>query len=122
MKTNELMNAWIENSKVAMGPARELSEISQRNFARLSEHNMALSKEYMEMTTRTLQALATARDPRTLVNEQISLAKEMGDKLLSNAELYSKLASEAQEELVAWVDKSAQEAVAKAGEAAAKVG
>lgn len=121
MKANELMNTWIENSKAAMGPARELSEITQRNFGRLSEHNMALTKEYMEMSARSLQALTSVRDPRALVTEQVNLAKEMGDKLMSNAELYTKLATEAQEELVAWVEKSAEEAVAKVGEAAEKV-
>jgi phasin family protein len=121
MKANELMNAWIENSKAAMGPARELSEIAQRSFGRLSEHNMALTKEYMEMSARSLQVLSSVRDPRALVTEQVNLAKEMGDKLISNAELYTKLATEAQEELVAWVEKSTDEAVAKVGEAAAKV-
>ena len=116
-----MMNSWIENSKAAMGPARELSEITQRSFGRLSEHNMALTKEYMEMSARSLQTLTSVRDPRALVTEQVNLAKEMGDKLMSNAELYTKLATEAQEELVAWVEKSAEEAVAKVGEAADKV-
>ncbi len=121
MKANELMNAWIENSKSVMAPARELSEITQRTFGRLSERNMALTKEYMEMSARSLQMLTSVRDPRALVTEQVNLAKEMGDSLMANAESYTKMATEAQQELVSWAEKSAATAVAKAGEAAEKV-
>lgn len=120
MKANELMNAWIENSKAAMAPARELSEITQRTFGRLSEQNMALTKEYMEMSNRSLQLLTSVRDPRALATEQVNLAKEMSDTLMENAEAYTKMATEAQQELVSWVEKSAEAAVVKAGEAAEK--
>jgi phasin family protein len=120
MKANELMNAWIENSKAAMGPARELSEITQRSFSRLSEHNMNLTKEYMDMSARSLQVLTSIRDPRALVTEQVNLAKELGDKMMSSAEQYTKLATEAQGELVAWMEKSAEDAVTKVSEAAEK--
>ena len=117
MKSTDVMNAWIENSKAAMEPARELGELTKRAFAKMSEQQMAVTKEYMEFSVRGLQLLSAARDPKTLVNDQVALAKEMGEKMLANAETYSKLATEAQAEFAAWAEKAAETAVAKAGEA-----
>jgi phasin family protein len=120
MKANEMMNTWFENSKAAMAPARELGAITQRSFGRLTEHNMALTRDYMELSARSLQMLTNTRDPRAMVNEQVNLAKEMGDKLLANAEEYAKMATETQEELVTWAEKATEAAVAKAEETVGK--
>jgi phasin family protein len=64
--------------------------------------------------------LTNTRDPRALVNEQVNLAKEIGDKLLANAEEYTKMATETQEELVSWAEKATEAAVAKAEETVGK--
>ncbi len=120
MKANDLMNSWIENSKSAMAPARELSEMTQRIFEKMSEQQMAMTKEYMDLGLRGVQMLSAARDPRTLVTEQVNLAKEVGNKMLAGAEAYAKLATETQAELAAWAEKATEAAVAKAGEAVEK--
>lgn len=120
MKTNELMNSWIENSKAAMAPARELGKMTQRMFEKMGEQQMVMTKEYMDLGLRGLQVVSAARDPRTLVNEQVNLAKEVGDKMLANAEAYAKLATETQAEFTSWAEKATEAAVAKAGEAVEK--
>jgi phasin family protein len=119
MKATDLMNSWFENSKAAMAPARELSTMTQRVFEKLGEQQMAMTREYLDLSLRGLQLVSVARDPRTLVSEQVNLAKEAGEKMLANAEAYTKLAAETQAEFVAWADKATEAAVAKA-EAAAK--
>lgn len=121
MKPTELMNTWIENSKAAMEPARELSELTKRILEKMGEQQMSITKEYMELGMRGVQLVSAARDPRALVNEQVSLAKEVGDKMLANAEAYTKLAAETQAEFAAWAEKATAAAVAKAEAAAEKV-
>lgn len=120
MKANELMNDWLENSKAAMEPARRLGDIAQRAMEKVSEQNLAMVKEYMEMNARALQLMTSVRDPRALVTEQVTLAKELGDKILANAELFGKLATETQAELVKWAEDATEAAVAKAEEAVEK--
>jgi phasin family protein len=114
------MNAWVENSKAAMEPARELGELTKRAFAKMSEQQMAVTKEYMDFSVRGLQLFSTARDPRALMNDQVALAKEMGDKMIANAEAFAKLATETQAELASWAEKTAETAVAKASDAAGR--
>ena len=120
MKTTELMNSWIENSKAAMAPARELGEMTQRVFEKMGEQQMAMTKEYMDLGLRGLQLVSAARDPRALVNEQVNLAKEVGDRMLANAEAYNKLAAETQAEFAIWAEKTTESAVAKAEAAVEK--
>jgi phasin family protein len=120
MKATDLMNNWFENSKAAMAPARELSTMTQRMLERLGEQQMAMTKEYMDLSLRGLQLVSAARDPRTLVNEQVNLAKELGDQMLANAESYAKLATETQAEFAAWAEKTTEAAVAKAEQAVEK--
>lgn len=120
MQANEVMNQWLENSKAAMEPMRELNEISKRAMERMAEQNMAITKEYVEMMTRGMQLVASVRDPRALVNEQVELSKEMGEKAMANAESFAKLATETQGEYLAWSEKMANSAVAKTEEALTK--
>jgi len=120
MKATDLMNSWIENSKAAMAPARELSEMTQRVLEKMSAQQMAMTKEYMDLGLRGMQLVSAARDPRTLMTEQVNLAKEAGDKMLANAEVYAKLAAETQAEFTAWAEKATEAAVAKAGKVVEK--
>ena len=117
MKASEMMESWFENSKVAMQPARELSEITARAFQKANEQNMALVKDYMDFSLRGWKLLGSVRDPRALVEQQVELAQEAGQKMFSVAEAYSKLASEMQAEFSTWTEKTAEAAVAKAEEA-----
>ena len=117
MKASELMESFVVNSKTAMEPARELSEITKRAFEKTTEQNMAVVKEYMEFSLRGMKLLSAVRDPRALVEQQMELATEAGEKFVANAEAYAKLASETQAELASWTEKTTEAAVAKAEEA-----
>ena len=114
MQANELMNTWIENSKAAIEPLRALGEVNRATLEAVAKQQVAVTKDYMEYGARNLQMMTSLRDPRTLVNEQLSLAKEFGDKLIANSETYAKMAAGYQAEVVAWTEKTAGEAVSKA--------
>ncbi len=120
MNTTDLMNAWIENSKAAFEPARQLGELTKTAFAKMGEQQMAVAREYMEFSLRGMQTLSTARDPRALATQQVELVKEFGDKMLANAEAYTQLATETQAAFAGWAEKATEAAVAKAGEVAKK--
>ena len=117
MKASEMMESWFENSKVAMQPARELSEITARAFEKANEQNMAFVKDYMDFSLRGWKLLGATRDPRALVEQQVELAQEAGQKMFAVAEAYTKLATEMQAEFSTWTEKTAETAVAKAEEA-----
>lgn len=117
MKASELMESFVESSKTAMEPAQELSEITKRAFEKTAEQNMAVMKEYMEFGLRGMKMLSAVRDPRVLVEKQMELTTEAGEKFVANAEAYVKLATETQAELASWTEKTTEAAVAKAEEA-----
>ena len=118
MKPNELMNAWLENSKAAMEPMRALGEVNKAALEAVTQQHLALTKEYMEFSARNVKLMTSVREPRALVDDQLSLAKEFGDKLVSGAEAYTQLATEYQKTLVSWTEKTAGEVVSKAEQVA----
>jgi len=120
MKTTELMNAWIENSKAAFEPARELGELTKSTLTKMGEQQMAVAREYMEFSVRGMQAMSVARDPRTLASQQVEMMKELGEKMMANAEAYTKLATETQAAFAGWAEKTTEAAVAKAEQAVEK--
>lgn len=121
MNTSDLVNQMIENSKAAVAPMNELAEITKRAYARNAEQQMAIVREYMEFSTKSVELLVNSKDPQALANEQIAIAKELGEKAMANAEAFSKLAAETQSELTQWAEaaaKSTEEAVEEAAKAA----
>lgn len=120
MNTNELMNSFLANSKAAMEPMRSLGEVNKAALEAAAQHQVSLTKMYMDFGTRNVKLMASAREPRALVDEQLNLAKEFGDQLLAGAETYSKLAAEYQQELTEWTEKTAGEAAGKAEQAVNK--
>lgn len=117
MKASKMMESWFENGKAAMQPARELSEITKSAFDKVNEQNMALVRDYMDFSLRGFKMWGTARDPRVLVEQQVELAKEAGEKMFAIAEAYAKVASDTQVALTSWTQKTAEAAVAKAEDA-----
>lgn len=121
MFPQDLMNEMLDNGKSAVESYKELGVITQRAFERVNAQQMAVARQFLDMGTRYVSILANARDARVLVNDQTELAKEMGEKLLANAETYTKLAQEAQGEIVKWAEKATKQVVAKAEEDVKKV-
>lgn len=116
MNPQDLMNQMLDGGKFAVESYKDLGAITQRAFERVNAQQMAVAREFLDMGTRYVSLLANARDPRAMLNDQAELAKDMGEKLLANAETYTKLAQEAQDEIVKWAEKSTKVVVAKAEE------
>lgn len=120
MQANELMNAWVENSKAALEPLRVLGEMNRAALEAVGKQQVAVTKDYMEFGARNLQMMTSLRDPRDLVTEQMNVAKEFGEKLMATSETYAKMAAAYQADLVAWTEKTTKEAVEKAEDAVEK--
>jgi hypothetical protein len=116
MTAQEMMNEMMDAGKFAVESYKQLGQITQRAFERVNAQHMAVAREYLEMGTRYVSLLANARDVRALVNDQAGFAKEIGEKMLANADTYAKLAQEAQGEFVQWAEKATKTAVAEAEE------
>lgn len=114
MKPLKLMDAWIDNGKAVMEPARELSELAKSALTRVTEQQVAVTKEYFTFGTQSVQKMGAIRDPRALVNQQVTLTKELGDKVLGSAEAYAKLAADLQGQFANWAEKTTGAVVAKA--------
>ena len=52
-------------------------------------------------------------DPNTLLEQQVALVKDASAQFFANAEAYTKLAVETQQEVQAWAKKSTQAAATK---------
>lgn len=117
MKTNSLLESWFENSKVAMQPALELTEITKRALEKANEQNLAIAKDYLDFSLRGFKLLGTIHDPRALIEQQVELAKEVGEKTFAAADAYAKLTSETQTQFTRWTEKTSKAVVAQAGEA-----
>lgn len=120
MTPQEMMNDMMDAGKLAVESYKQLGQITQRALERVNAQHMAVAREYLEMGTRYVSLLANARDVRVLANEQAGFAKEIGEKMLANADAYAKLAQEAQGEFVQWAEKATKTAVAEAEESVKK--
>lgn len=114
MKPTELMDALIDNGKAVMEPARALHELTKDAVAQLAEQQVTATKEYVEFGKHSVQQLGAARDPRGLVNQQVALTKELGDKVLDSARGYVKLATDTQAKFAEWVEHTTGALFAKA--------
>ena len=112
MNASEMMNSWVSNGKLALAPAHEFGEITKRAYAKTGEQNLSAIKDYMNFGLRGVKSLSEVRDPRTLVEQQLKLAKEAGDMMLASTEAYAKLLNETQVEISAWAEKATSVAVA----------
>lgn len=120
MNANDLMNQWIDTSKAAMEPMRQLHEIGQRAMTKMTEQQMSFARDYMEMSSRSMQLVASIRDPRALMSEQMTLVKEFGDKWMTSAEDLTKNAQQTQSELNTWAEQNAQTTISNLQKASEK--
>ena len=115
--TPELMNQMIENGKAAFQPVVKLNAISKEAVETLSKQQVELAREYMDMGVKSVETLASAKDPKALVETQVELAKAFGDKVVAQADAYAKLAAETQEKVASWAEETMKANAEKVEEA-----
>lgn len=116
MNPQDLMYQMLDGGKAVADSYKQLGSITQRAFERANAQQMAVARDFLDMGARYLSLVAGTRDLRVMMSDQVSLAKEVGEKLLANADAYTKLAQEAQGELSRWAEEATKAGVAKAEE------
>ena len=106
--TPELMSKMIENGKAAFEPVVKLNAISKEAVETLSKQQVELAREYMDMGVKSVETLTAAKDPQTLVEAQVEMAKAFGDKVVAQAEAYAKLAAATQQKVASWAEETMQ--------------
>lgn len=119
--TSKAIEDWIAASKGTIEPTRELTEITQRTFEKVNERNLSMIKAYFEFGLRGFQLLGEARDPGRFLEQQAKLAQEVSEKFISDTEAYFKLTTDTQAEIVGWVEKATETAVAQVGSTVSQV-
>lgn len=115
--TPELMNQMIENGKAAFEPVVKLNAISKEAVETLSKQQVDLARDYMDMGMKSVETLTSAKDPSTLMEAQVELAKSFGDKVMAQAEAYAKLAAATQEKVASWAEETMKTNAAQVEEA-----
>lgn len=115
MKTTTPLAAWIEKRNAMMAPVRELDELAKRALIQLSEQQFTATKEYVAFATHSMQSLSAMRDSRALLNEQLTLTKRLGSKMLGSAQAFTKLVNRTGSGFAEWVEKTTGEMAGKAG-------
>ncbi len=105
---NELVEQWAEFSKNANEPLLRLSEITSHAMEQVSQQQLDLAREYLELGTRQVELLRSAQDPEKWVSEQGHLASEFGNKLMDQAKAFAAIATETQKSVAGWAEEAAK--------------
>ena len=110
---NALVDQWVDFSKNAGEPLTQLNEITARAMEQVARQQLDLVHDYVDLGTRQVELLGSARDPQKWLTEQSALASEFGKKLMTRAEDFIAVTTETQKSVADW----AEEAVKKAPQA-----
>jgi phasin family protein len=117
----DYMSQWIEYSKAAAEPMMKLNELGLKTLDQMTQQQMELTKDYLDLGTRGLKRLSEAKDPQEFWTAQAELLKEYGDKIVARARSYADLASQTQSQLAEWQETTMREVGKKLEEAEKKV-
>ena len=115
--TPELMNQMMANGKAAFEPMTKLNAISKEAMETLSKQQVELAREYMDMGMKSVETLSSAENPKAMMTAQFDLAKDFSDKVMAQANAYTKLAVATQEKVAAWAEETMKTGAVKVEEA-----
>jgi phasin family protein len=113
MMSNQPFDNWVEMNRKALEPMVQLNEMTAKLMDQVSQQQLALTRDYMELGARQLQLMGQVKDPQTWVNEEGKLMNEFGQKFVERAEEFLRVAKTGRDDVAAWT-----ETAAKAGAAA----
>jgi len=100
--SNELFEQWMNFSKDAAEPMMKLNELSAQTMEKVARQQLDMAKDYMELGTQQLQLIGKAQNPQEWASVQSELVSQFSQKLMTRAEAFMQLASEAQKNLADW--------------------
>lgn len=107
---NDAFDQWVDFSKNAGEPLVRLSEITARAMEQVARQQLDFARDYVELGTRQVELLGSARDPQKWLTEQSALASEFGKKLMSRTEDFIAVATETQKSVADWAEGAANKA------------
>jgi phasin family protein len=108
--TNQPFDEWMKLSKRAVEPMMKLNEITVGAMERVARQQLDVARDYLDLGTRQAQILGSTQNPEQLLNEQGRLVSEFGERLISRAQEFVKIASETQESVASWAQQASSEA------------
>ncbi len=107
---NEVLDQWVDFGKNASEPLLRLNEITGRAIEQVARHQWELARDYIDLGTRQMELLGSARDPQKWLTEQNAVASEFGKKLMNRGQEFIAVATELQKSVVDWAEKAAKKA------------
>jgi len=108
---NEMFDQWMQANRAAVEPLMKLNEITARAFDQITQQNLVLARDYMDLSARQLQLLGVAKDPQEWANEESKLVADFAAKLMTRAEDFVKLAKQTQDDIGGWAKNAAEAGV-----------
>jgi phasin family protein len=114
--TNQAFDEWMKLSKSAVEPMMKLNALTVDAMEQVARQQLDVARDYLDLGTKQAHILGSSQSPEQLVAEQGKLVAEFGERLVSRAQEFVKIASQTQEAVASW----AQRASTETGKAQAK--
>ena len=101
----ELLDQWATVSRQALESMKELGQINERILARMTEQQQQILSACLEATSRELQMMGGAKDPKDLLAKQAELVSQYNSKFVDIVRSTNDLLADCRSELSAWVEK-----------------
>lgn len=115
--TNQAFDEWMKLSKSAVEPVMKLNEITVQAMERVARQQLDVARDYLDLGTRQAQIFGRSASPEELLTEQGKLVSEFGERLISRAQEFAKIASDTQQAVEGWAQtaSTSQENPSSAG-------
>jgi hypothetical protein len=104
--------------KTAMAPVFRAQQEGLKTLERLAHYQFAVAGDYLEWSLAQAKASVGPKSAAELIGQQTSLNVSLSDKLRTRAEEFSKIATETQGAVTAWIDETSAKVAEKSKKAA----
>jgi len=101
----ELLDQWATVNRQALESMKELGQINERLLARMTEQQQQILSACLEATSRELQMMGGAKDPKDLLAKQAELVSQYNSKFVDIVRSTNDFLADCRSELSAWVEK-----------------
>ncbi|MGD2073462.1 MAG: phasin family protein [Gammaproteobacteria bacterium] len=112
----ELFNEWAKLSRNAVEPMMKLNEITVTAMERVARQQLDVARDYLDLGTRQASLLSSAESPEDVLSEQGQLVTEFGERLITRAQEFARIATETQQAVASWAEEASKRATGGAAE------
>jgi len=107
--TNQPFEEWMKLSKSAVEPMMKLNAITVEAMEQVARQQLDVARDYLDLGTKQAHILGSSQRPEQLLAEQGKLVSEFGERLISRAQEFAKIASHTQDAVASWAQKATAE-------------